>query len=343
MSEKKDGYRVAVVGATGAVGEVMLELLAERRFPASEVVALASERSVGRRISFGQRSLGVVNLDDFDFKSIDVALFSAGGKVSARHAPRAAKAGCTVIDNTSHFRHQANVPLVIPEINGELLDDWPGAGIIANPNCSTIQMLLVVAPIHRAAGVTRINVATYQSVSGAGKSAMEELGRQAADRFNFREPQVKVFKQPIAFNVIPAIDCLDDNGYTREEMKMHNETRRILACQRIAVNATAVRVPVFVGHGEAVHLETERAIDMADVHELLREAPGVSLLPKEQWATPVTHGAGSDAVYVSRLRRDLSHPQGIDFWCVSDNVRKGAALNALQIAEYLVAAGRIVR
>jgi len=336
MDKKKDRYRVAVVGATGMVGETLLELLAERKFPVSDVVALASERSVGREVSFGTRSLVVEDVATFDFDGVDFALFSAGGSVSAQHAPRAASAGCTVIDNTSHFRLQEDVPLVVPEVNGDLLDSWPGQGIIANPNCSTIQMLLAVAPIHRVAGVCRINVATYQSVSGAGRRAMEELGRQSADRFNFRTPEPDVFSEPIAFNLIPMIDQLEANGFTREEMKMHNETRRILGTDAIAVNATAVRVPVFIGHGEAVHLETDAPIDLDTVRTLLLEAPGVRLLDGDAIATPLTHAAGNDGVYIARLRRDLSHPQGIDFWVVSDNIRKGAALNAIQIAERLV-------
>ena len=336
----KNGYRVAVVGATGVVGEVMLELLAERKFPVSEVAALASSQSVGREVSFGRKSLIVDDLATFDFSGWDFALFSAGGSVSAEFAPQAAAAGCTVIDNTSHFRMDPKVPLVVPEINAALLDDFEPGGIIANPNCSTIQMLLAIAPIHRAVGVARINVATYQSVSGAGKAAMEELGRQCADRFNFRDPSPEQFSAPIAFNVIPAIDVFEDNGYTREEMKMHRETRRILDSDSIQVNATAVRVPVFIGHGEAIHLETVDLIEIDEVRKLLKKAPGVTLFSGNELAMPLTHGAGSDAVFVCRLRRDLSHPQGIDLWVVADNVRKGAALNAIQIAEYLVGRSR---
>jgi len=337
MTKDSKRYKVAVVGATGMVGEAMLELLAERAFPVEEVVALASERSVGREVSFGRRSLVVRDLASFDFHGSDFALFSAGGSVSAEHAPRAAEAGCTVIDNTSHFRLRPDVPLVVPEVNGDLLAEWPGQGIIANPNCSTIQMLLAVAPIHRAAGVARINVATYQSVSGAGRRAMEELGRQCADRFNFRDPEPDVFDRPIAFNVIPAIDRFEDNGYTREEMKMHLETRKILDCETIAVNATAVRVPVFVGHGEAIHLETVDPIEIKQVAELLSKAPGLRLAEHDVPVSPLVDGAGQDAVWVSRLRRDLSHPRGIDLWVVADNLRKGAALNAIQIAEALIA------
>ncbi|NDY96712.1 aspartate-semialdehyde dehydrogenase [Wenzhouxiangella limi] len=338
MTSRKDGYRVAVVGATGAVGETMLEILAERKFPISEIAALASSRSVGREVSFGRKSLIVDDLATFDFSGWDFALFSAGGSVSAEHAPRAAKAGCTVIDNTSHFRLDPAVPLVVPEVNGAVLDDFSGGGIIANPNCSTIQMLVAVAPIYRRYGIRRINVATYQSVSGAGKSAMEELGRQSADRFNFRDPEPKAFAAPIAFNVIAEIDVIEDNGYTKEEMKMHNETRRIFDDADIAVNATAVRVPVFVGHGEAVHLETRDPFKLDEVRQILADAPGLQLADVPERITPLTHAAGKNGVFVGRVRRDLSHPQGLDLWVVADNVRKGAALNAVQIAEYL--AGR---
>jgi len=336
MITRKEGYRVAVVGATGVVGETMLEMLAERKFPVSEIAALASSRSVGREVTFGRKSLVVDDLASFDFTGWDFALFSAGGSVSAEYAPKAAAAGCTVIDNTSHFRLDPAVPLVVPEVNGDVLDDFTGGGIIANPNCSTIQMLVAIAPIYRRFGISRINVCTYQSVSGAGKSAMEELGRQSADRFNFRAPEPKVFAAPIAFNVIAEIDVLQDNGYTKEEMKMHNETRRILNDEEIAVNATAVRVPVFIGHGEAVHLETKRDFELDEIRELLAKGPGVELADIPERVTPMTHGAGKDAVFVGRLRRDLSHPRGLNLWVVSDNVRKGAALNAVQIAEYLI-------
>jgi len=336
MKTLKDGYRVAVVGATGAVGEAMLDILAERQFPIAEVVALASSRSFGREVSFGRKSLIVDDLATFDFSGWDFALFSAGGSVSAKHAPRAAAAGCTVIDNTSHFRLDPKVPLVVPEVNGAVLDDFAGGGIIANPNCSTIQMLVAIAPIYRRYGITRINVATYQSVSGAGKSAMEELGRQSVDRFNFIEPEPKAFKAPIAFNVIAEIDVLEDNGYTREEMKMHRETRKIFADEDIAVNATAVRVPVFMGHGEAVHLETREPFELDEVRRLLKSAAGVRLLDVPERVTPLTHATGTDEVFVGRLRRDLSHPHGLNLWVVADNVRKGAALNAVQIAEYLL-------
>ncbi|GAB4175110.1 MAG: aspartate-semialdehyde dehydrogenase [Wenzhouxiangellaceae bacterium] len=338
------GYRVAVVGATGAVGEVLRELLEARRFPIRELVLLGSERSAGEALPFAGRALKVRRLDDFDFDGIDFAFFSAGAKASEAHAPRAAQAGAIVIDNTSRFRMDPGVPLVVPEVNGELLDDWlihhRSGGIIANPNCSTIQMLLAVAPIHRRVGVTRINVATYQAVSGAGRRALEELGRQTADKLNFRAPRVEALSAPIAFNLIPRIDVMDASGQTREEMKMHLETRKILGCEQIGVNATCVRVPVFYGHSEAIHLETAEACSPEQVREWLAEAEGVTLIEGETDPMPLVHAAGRDPVYVGRIRRDPTHPRGINLWVVADNLRKGAALNAIQIAEGLIAAGR---
>ena len=338
MNPPKTGFRVAVAGATGAVGEVLLELLRERGFPIAGLTLLASERSAGERISFGRREILVQRLDAFDFAGIDFAFFSAGGSVSAEHAPRAAAAGATVIDNTSYFRMHDDIPLVVPEVNGSILEDWwsrNGGGIIANPNCSTIQMLLAIAPIHRRVPVVRINVATYQAVSGAGRRAMEELGRQTAEKLNFREPTVKALSAPIAFNVIPRIDVVEEDGFTREERKMHNETRKILGDQRIGVNATAVRVPVFYGHSEAVHLETESPVDPEDVRYWLADAEGVKLVEGDQDPMPLVHASGSDAVWVGRIRRDPTHPNGLNLWVVSDNLRKGAALNAIQIAETL--------
>jgi aspartate-semialdehyde dehydrogenase len=333
-------FRVAVVGATGAVGEVLLELLAERAFPIAELTPLASARSAGASVTFGNRSLTVRPLAEFDFSGIDFAFFSAGGAVSAEHAPRAARAGATVIDNTSTFRLEPNVPLVVPEVNAGALDGWfqrdPPGGIIANPNCSTIQMLLAIAPIHRAYGVRRINVATYQAVSGAGRRAIEELARQTADKLNFRDPSVEALSAPIAFNVIPRIDAVDDSGFTREELKMHFESRKILEYDELGVNATAVRVPVFFGHGEAVHLETLRPFELDAVRRLLQDADGVELVEGAQDPMPLTHASGHDPVYVGRLRRDPTHENGLDLWIVADNVRKGAALNAVQIAEALV-------
>jgi aspartate-semialdehyde dehydrogenase len=336
MSEK---LNIAVVGATGAVGEAILSILAEYGFKGDNVHALASEQSLGKTVEFGKRTLAVKVLDDFDFAGTDFALFSAGGGISLEHAPRATSAGCTVIDNTSAFRRDPEIPLVVPEINGDLLKDLPAGSIIANPNCSTIQMVIAIAPIHAAAGIDRINVATYQSVSGAGSKGMEELARQTMDRLSFKEVNPSVFAQPIAFNAIPVIDTMQDNGYTREEMKMHWETCKILRDDNIGVNATAVRIPVFFGHSEAVHLETSRDISMDDVREAMQKAPGLVLVddtdPKEQ-VTAVTHAAGKDEVFVSRLRRDHSHARGINMWVVGDNVRKGAALNAVQILKMMV-------
>ncbi len=328
--------KIAVAGATGAVGETMLSILKEYGFADAEVHALASEKSLGRTVEFGRRKLDVEVLDDYDFTGTDFALFSAGAGVSLVHAPRAAAAGCTVIDNTSAFRRDDAIPLVVPEINGDLLTDLEPGTIISNPNCSTIQMLIAIAPIHALAGIERINVATYQSVSGAGSKGLEELAHQTMDRLAFRDVKPSVFAQPIAFNAIPVIDTMQDNGYTREEMKLHWETRKILRDETIAVNATAVRIPVFYGHSEAVHLETAKDVSLEDVREAMHAAPGLELVdsiePAEQ-VTAVTHGAGKDAVFVGRLRRDLSHPRGISMWVVADNVRKGAALNAVQILE----------
>ncbi len=331
--------KIAVVGATGAVGETMLSILAEFGLGKASVHALASEKSLGKSVAFGRRSLSVEVLDDFDFSGTDFALFSAGGGVSLKHAPRAAAAGCTVIDNTSAFRLDPQIPLVVPEINGDLLEDLAPGSIIANPNCSTIQMLIAIAPIHALAGIDRINVATYQSVSGAGSKGMDELARQTMDKLSFKEIKSSVFAQPIAFNAIPVIDTMQENDYTREEMKLQWETCKILRDESIGVNATAVRIPVFFGHSEAVHLETRRDVSVEAVRESMHKAAGLVLVddkdPKMQ-VTAVTHAAGKDEVFVSRLRRDHSHPRGIDMWVVGDNVRKGAALNAVQILKMIV-------
>jgi len=336
---KSKDLKIAVVGATGAVGEAMLSILVENGYGDCTIHALASENSLGKTVEFGKRFIAVEVLDDFDFTGVDFALFSAGGGTSLKYVPRASAAGCIVIDNTSAFRRDEEIPLVVPEINADLLEDLDPGAIIANPNCSTIQMLVAIAPIHAAAGIDRINVATYQSVSGAGRKAMEELARQTMDRLSFKEAKPSVFAQPIAFNAIPVIDTMQDNDYTREEMKLQWETSKILRDDAIGVNATAVRIPVFYAHSEAVHLETSRDIDMDEVRELLKKAPGLVFVddtdPKAQ-VTAVTHGAGKDPVYVSRLRRDHSHPRGINMWVVGDNVRKGAALNAVQILKTIV-------
>lgn len=316
----------------------MLEILAEREFPVGELHALASARSVGKALSFGERKLEVADLATFDFSRVKIALFSAGGAVSAEHAPRAAAAGCVVIDNTSKFRLDDDIPLVVPEVNAERIADYPARGIIANPNCSTIQMVVALKPIYDAVGIERVNVATYQAVSGAGRSAIEDLASQTATLLNGRPLDLPPGKTQIAFNVVPHIDEFQDNGYTREEMKMVWETRKILGDDGIAVNPTAVRVPVFYGHAEAVHLETRDAISAEDVRALLRDAPGVTLLDGREagrYPTPVTSASGKDAVFVGRVRQDISHPRGIDLWIVADNIRKGAALNSVQIAEIL--------
>jgi aspartate-semialdehyde dehydrogenase len=328
---------IAVVGATGAVGEVMLSILAEQGYRTDHVTALASERSEGEDVEFGNAQLTVQNLADFDFSKAHYALFSAGGSVSKEFAPKAAAAGAIVIDNTSAFRYDDDIPLVVPEVNAQVLDRISGGCIIANPNCSTIQMVVALAPVYRAVGITRINVATYQSVSGAGRGGLKELAVQTAQRLNFQEPDVSKFPQPIAFNVLPQIDELLDNGYSREEMKMLWETQKIFEDDEVLVNATAVRVPVFFGHAEAVHFETREDIGMEQVRKLLEEAEGVELLESKDMThpTPVTHAAGQDPVYVGRLRRDLSHPRGINLWVVADNIRKGAALNAIQIMDVI--------
>jgi len=338
MAERR--FKVAVVGATGAVGETMLSILAERRFPVGELVALASERSAGGMVAYGDDEVMVRDLAGFDPAGVDIALFSAGGSVSKQYAPAFAAAGAVVIDNSSAFRQDPDVPLVVAEVNPGAAGQRP-RGIIANPNCSTMQMVVALAPIHRAVGIERINVATYQSVSGAGRAAMEELGRQTGALLNFQGAEPERFPVQIAFNLIPHIDEFMDNGYTREEMKLVWETRRILGDESIQVNPTAVRVPVFYGHSEAVHIETRDKLDAARARELLAAAPGVTVVDDRApggYPTPVTHASGSDAVFVGRIREDLSHPRGLDLWIVSDNIRKGAALNAVQIAELVAAA-----
>jgi len=326
---------VAVVGATGAVGEVMLSILHERGFPVKQLIALASARSAGQEVFFGTEPVTVRDLATFDPTGVDVALFSAGGSISKEYAPKFAAAGAIVIDNSSAFRYDDDVPLIVSEVNPEAMKVIP-RGIIANPNCSTMQMLVALAPIHRAVGIERINVATYQSVSGGGRSAMEELGRQTADILAFKDADPKRFPVQIAFNLIPQIDDFQDNGYTKEEMKLVWETRKILGDEAIQVNPTAVRVPVFFGHSEAVHIETRRKISAEAARALLEKAPGVTVVDDRQaggYPTPVTHASGQDAVFVGRIREDISHPRGLDLWVVSDNIRKGAALNAVQIAE----------
>jgi len=336
MSRKFD---VAVVGATGAVGEVMLEILAERKFPVGKVYPLASERSAGSKVRFGDRMLTVQNLADFDFSKTQIGLFSAGASISKVYAPKAAEAGCVVIDNTSQFRYDDEIPLVVPEVNPDKIANYEDRGIIANPNCSTIQMLVALKPIHDAAGIERINVCTYQAVSGTGKEAIEELVGQTANLLNAKDIVAKVYPKQIAFNVLPQIDVFQDNGYTKEEMKMVWETHKIMGDDSIKVNPTAVRVPVFYGHSEAVHIETRKKMSADQCRQLLAAAPGIVVMDERRdggYPTAVTEGANSDPVYVGRIREDISHPRGLDLWVVADNVRKGAALNSIQIAELLV-------
>ena len=335
MSESFD---IAVVGATGMVGESMLEILSERRFPVGVVHALASERSAGTDVNFGNRSLNVENLADFDFSQVQIGFFSAGASVSDEFVPRAAECGCVVIDNTSRFRYDDNIPLVVPEVNPQRIADYKTMGIIANPNCSTIQMVVALKPIYDAVGISRINVSTYQAVSGAGRSAVEELVRQTTALLNGQPIEVEGNAKQIAFNAVPHIDQFQDNRYTREEMKIVWETRKILDDEKIAINPTAVRIPAFFGHSEALHIETERKISAEEVCELMRDAPGIELVDGTEagaYPTAVTESAGNDLVYVGRVREDISHPLGINLWVVSDNIRKGAALNSVQIAEIL--------
>ena len=332
------GYKIAVAGATGAVGYELLNILAERDFPADRVVALASAKSKGREVSWGDETLVVEDLAAYDFSDTDLALFSPGGKVSAVHAPRAAAAGCVVIDNTSHFRMDKDVPLVIPEVNPDALAGYKARNIIANPNCSTMQMLVAIKPLHDLATIERIVVATYQAVSGAGRSAMDELWNQTKGMYVNDDPTIDNFTKRIAFNVIPHIDVFMDDGSTREEWKMAQETKKILDSD-IEVMATCVRVPVFVGHAEAVHLEFERPISVKAARRALSRAPGVVVVDKRDdggYITPM-ECTGDDAVYVSRIRIDPTVNNGLALWVVSDNLRKGAALNAVQIAEQLVA------
>ncbi|MFI3215524.1 MAG: aspartate-semialdehyde dehydrogenase [Methylococcales bacterium] len=332
-------YNIAVVGATGAVGEMMLSILEERHFPVGEVYALASANSVGKRLSFKGGTLKVEDLATFDFSKVQIGLFSPGASVSEIYAPIAAAAGCVVIDNTSQFRYDDDIPLVVPEVNPHAIAQYKTRGIIANPNCSTIQMLVALKPIYDAVGITRINVATYQAVSGTGKEAIEELGRQTSNIFNLQSFEPSVYPKQIAFNVLPQIDVFMDNGYTKEEMKMVWETQKIMGDSNILVNATAVRVPVFYGHSEAVHIETRDKISASEVRALLEKAEGVTVVDERVnggYPTAVTHSAGHDATFVGRIREDISHPRGIDLWVVSDNIRKGAALNSIQIAEVLI-------
>ncbi|SJN54796.1 Aspartate-semialdehyde dehydrogenase 2 [Vibrio ruber DSM 16370] len=333
MSQK---FNVVVFGATGAVGETMIEVLQERQFPVETLFLLASERSEGKTYRFNGKSVQVQNVEDFDWTQAHIALFSAGGELSEKWAPIAADAGVVVIDNTSQFRYDYDVPLVVPEVNPQAIAEFRNRNIIANPNCSTIQMLVALKPIYDAVGIDRINVSTYQSVSGAGKSGVDELAGQTAKLLNGIPAEPSQFSQQIAFNCIPQIDAFMDNGYTREEMKMVWETQKIFNDQAIQVNPTCVRVPVFYGHAEALHVETGAPIDAEQVADLLRQSENIKVFTGEDFPTQVGNAGGQDDVFVGRIRNDISNPLGINLWVVADNVRKGAATNAVQIAEILV-------
>jgi len=330
---------VAVLGATGVVGEAAIQILEERNFPVGILYPLASTRSEGTTVLFRNRAHLVQDVADFDFRQVQIAIFSAGNEVSKIYAPKAAKAGCVVIDNTAEFRQDPDVPLIVPEVNPEAISQYRNKHIIANPNCSTVQLVVAIKPIYDAVGIHRINIATYQSVSGAGKDGLAELAEQAGQLLNGIPVTPKTFPLQIGFNLFPHIDVFLDNGYTQEEMKLVWETQKILNDPNVLVNPTAVRVPVFYGHSEAVHLETKQAITAAAARKLLQKAPGVTVVDMAKakgYPTPVTHAAEQDAVFVGRIRQDISHPQGLDLWIVADNVRKGGALNAVQIAELLL-------
>lgn len=329
-------FNIAILGATGAVGETMLEVLKDRKFPVGELYLLASERSEGKFYRFNGKTIQVQNVEDFDWSQVQIALFSAGGELSAKWAPIATEEGVVVIDNTSHFRYEYDIPLVVPEVNPEAIADFRNRNIIANPNCSTIQMLVALKPINDAVGIERINVSTYQSVSGAGKSGIDELAGQTARLLNGVSADPDVFSQQIAFNCIPQIDQFMDNGYTKEEMKMVWETQKIFNDSTIMVNPTCVRVPVFYGHAESLHIETRLPIDAEQVIELLEKTEGIEVFSGNDFPTQVRDAGGKDTVLVGRIRNDISHHSGINMWVVADNVRKGAATNAVQIAEVLI-------
>lgn len=336
MSKK---YNVAVVGATGAVGQTMLSILKERKFPINNLYALASKRSTDKTVLFGNKDLIVEDLAEFDFSKVDIALFSAGGPVSAEYAPIAGNTGAIVIDNTSHFRNDEDIPLVVPEVNPDSLKDLKPRNIIANPNCSTIQMMVALAPIYNKFGIEKITVSTYQSVSGAGQKGIDELAKQTMDLLTFQSVKKEKFSHQIAFNVIPHIDDFQENGYTREEMKMVWETRKILGDDSILVNPTCVRVPVFYGHAESINIQTKETISKSEVIKLLNDSPGIAVVDKieaEEYPTPTEHCSGKDDVFVGRIRKDITSENGINMWVVSDNIRKGAALNSVQIAEKLI-------
>jgi aspartate-semialdehyde dehydrogenase len=333
-------YKVAVAGATGNVGREMLNILAERAFPVSEVVALASARSLGTEISFGDKTLKVQNLENYDFRGTDLCLMSAGGDVSKLWSPKIGAQGCVVIDNSSAWRYDADVPLIVPEVNPDAVSGFTKKNIIANPNCSTAQLVVALKPLHERFGVKRVVVSTYQSVSGAGKEGMDELFDQTRAIFSATDPKTKKFPKRIAFNIIPQIDVFMEDGYTKEEWKMMAETKKMLD-PKIKLTATCVRVPVFIGHSEAVNIEFEKPVSPDEARNILRSAPGVQVIDKREPGGYITphEAAGEDATYVSRIREDATVENGLSFWCVSDNLRKGAALNAIQIAELMVKRG----
>ena len=335
----KDAINVAVLGATGLVGETIIALLEERDFPVATLFPLASQRSLGRTVTFRGRPLDVIDADTFDYGDAAIGLFSAGGAISRVHAPRAAAAGCVVIDNTSEFRYDDDIPLIVPEVNAAAIDGYRDRGIIANPNCSTIQMVVALKPLHDVVPIRRLSIATYQAVSGAGRSSVEKLAKQTADLLNARPLDLNDNEKQIAFNALPHIDTFQDNGYTREEMKMVWETRKILATPDLPVSATCVRIPSFFGHSEAVQIEFADALPASRARDILADAPGIELLDEQRvggYPTAVTEAAGTDPVYVGRVRDDISLENGLCLWIVADNVRKGAALNSVQIAEILV-------
>lgn len=329
-------YNIAIIGATGIVGETLLEILHERDFPVAQLFALASEKSVGEEVVFGNRPMIVESLENFDFSKADIAFFAAGTDISLQYVPIATRAGCTVIDKSTAFRRDKNVPLVIPEVNPEDLKNYPETHIIANPNCTTIPIVTALKPLYDKFGIKRINIATYQSVSGAGKQGISALANETAELLNGQPIETPALDAQIAFNVIPKIDAFYDNGYTLEEMKLVWETQKILNNSDIQINPTAVRVPVFFGHSAAVHVETEQFADADVVKKLLSKTAGITVVDDDECPTPVTHAANQDDIFVGRIRRDISHKNGLNLWIVTDNLRKGAALNAVQIAELLV-------
>ncbi|HSP23885.1 MAG TPA: aspartate-semialdehyde dehydrogenase [Saliniramus sp.] len=331
------GFKVAVVGATGKVGRVMLDILSERAFPASEVVAIASRRSQGTEVSFGDKTLKTKTLDTYDFSDVDICLMSAGGEVSKEWSPKIAAQGAVVIDNSSAWRYDADVPLIVPEVNADAVRGFTKKNIIANPNCSTAQLVVALKPLHDFAKIKRVVVSTYQSVSGAGKEGEDELDRQTRSVYSLKDAEIKKFQKRIAFNLIPQIDVFMEDGFTKEEWKMMVETKKILD-PKIKLVATCVRVPVFVSHSESVNVEFENPITVEEARAILRSAPGIMVIDKHEpggYATPID-ATGEDATYVSRIREDATVENGLAFWCVSDNLRKGAALNAVQIAEALI-------